>query len=135
MEDIFDTKDSVTTSDCLSLMTLSAFKSLVQAALQYRASDEISFTLMSKDRSAISIDTIAMQPVARKISPCENNHPGLAKENIIRAKDTVARTTITLSNDLKQHKALRKLKKSLSPGWQQIGSATQSSPSQSAQRF
>ncbi|KAI9236572.1 MAG: hypothetical protein BYD32DRAFT_462396 [Podila humilis] len=40
MEDIFDTKDSVTTSECLGLMTLSAFKFLVQAALQYRASDE-----------------------------------------------------------------------------------------------
>ncbi|KAF9372852.1 kinesin-like nuclear fusion protein, partial [Podila verticillata] len=72
MEAICDDKDSVTTSDCLGLMTLSAFKSLVQAALQYRVSGEVCFTLMSKDWAATSIVTIAMQPMARKFLPSES---------------------------------------------------------------
>lgn len=111
MEAIVDAKDSLTAAECMGVMTLSVFKSLGQAAIQYRASGEFSYSSISKDWTTTSIVTIAMQPMAREFFAHESNNPGLAKAHVIRAKDVVARTIIILSNDLKQHKAQSRLKK------------------------
>jgi len=97
--------EAESTLKLIDIVTFMSLKSLGHAALRYRSSGRVYFTLMATDWARDSITVIAVRPMSRKLAVCAISYPDLTKEHIIHFKDSVSLTIVTLSNDLKKQKA------------------------------